>query len=376
MHWKFIYETGLISTDVEVPADLKKCLYCSVSLRRVSLGVRHPDACNARKRKGLPITAEVAERKRTLSGLAFEKLRLAQRDKRRRMLQTIEEARDMENGEGAREIASGIGGPSAKTLFWMPILTGVDTNRSVISAAATNTACGIVTQRCCGNQGEDPQRALEYDHPSPKHLFLHSETATRTNAIVETDCNTLNDTVHPTQLPATFASNPTDETTVYALPGRHANTMEELSAYEAGSLLNSSSDFLRAATLSSNTADGATVYLPTQDGSMTEGTTGYNTASFLNPRSEALRAATLSSNTADGTAVYSLPTQHGGMVEGISAYNATSFPTPDISFLRAATLCSNTADGATTYPSLGQQSFQGGFLSQDEPFSNNNVLPD
>ncbi|RTE68017.1 hypothetical protein BHE90_017606, partial [Fusarium euwallaceae] len=290
-------------THVEVPTHLKKCLYCSIPLRRVSLGVRHPDACNTRKRKGQPITAEVTERKRILSGLAFEKLRLAQREKRRRMQQTIEQARKIENGEGGRGIASGTGWSPTQTLGWKPILTGVDADLSVVPAATVITACGIDTERCYGNQGEDPQRALGYAPQSPNHRCSHSATALGTNTAGETDCNMLNNTAHPTQLAATFASNPTDEAAVYALPTQHANTMEGLSAYEADSLLNSSSDFLRAATLSSNTADGAAaVYLPTQHGSMTEGIPDYDTVSFLNSHSDVLRAATLGSNTADGTA--------------------------------------------------------------------------
>ncbi|RMJ01512.1 hypothetical protein CDV36_015745 [Fusarium kuroshium] len=376
MHDQSIQGTGLISTDVEVPNHLKKCLYCSIPLRRVSLGVRHPDACNARKRKGQPITAEVTERKRILSGLAFEKLRLAQREKRRRMRQTIEQARKIENGEGGRGIASGTGWSPTQTLGWKPILAGVDADLSVVPAATVITAYGIDTERCYGNQGEDPQRALGYAPQSPNHRCSHSATAVGTNTAGETDCNMLNNTAHPTQLAATFASNPTDEAAVYALPTQYANTMEGLSAYEADSLLNSSSDFLRAATLSSNTADGAAaVYLPTQHGSMTEGIPDYDAVSFLNSHSDVLRAATLGSNTADGTAVYSLPTQHGSMTERTSGYSGASFPISGVQFLRAATLCSNTADGATTYPSLGQQSFEVVSLSQDELFLDNSALP-
>ncbi|KAH8651724.1 hypothetical protein BGZ61DRAFT_229835 [Ilyonectria robusta] len=65
------------STNVECD---EACPFCSRPLNRVSQFVRHPDDCAARKKRGLEVPDAVSKRQKTLSGQAYNELRLARQD--------------------------------------------------------------------------------------------------------------------------------------------------------------------------------------------------------------------------------------------------------------------------------------------------------
>ncbi|KEY64862.1 hypothetical protein S7711_10781 [Stachybotrys chartarum IBT 7711] len=292
--------------------------------------------------------------KKTLSSLAFKKLRFAQHAKRRQMLRAVEQLRNIEmSNEGGRITT-----------------VAADPQLPVIPVTTAATVYGNVTQQPYNGQLQDSQNSFGYVPTSFQYPPSHSTSITKTRAVGETDSDMLDNTVNLTQGATSLTSKAADEAEIYALPTQYTITVERPSIHEADALLSSSPYFLRAATLGSNTADGAAVYPPpAPHGSMTERILGYDTIPFLNPDPGVLRAATLGSNTADGTGVYPSLSRHGTMVEVISGYDTAPFPTPGVDFLRAATLGSHTADGVTAYFSLDQRAcVEEASLSQDDLF--------
>ncbi|KAF5022316.1 hypothetical protein F66182_5645 [Fusarium sp. NRRL 66182] len=301
----------------------------------------------------------MAEWKRHLSAFACKNLRLAQRAKRRQMLQATGYARPIETGsEDGRGNAS-----VADTDFWVDPVT-----------AATWTLDHVI-QRPYNDREENAQSSVEYAPASSQYPCPHVATTPKMGTTGGTDRDVLNNDAHVTQQGINGTGTSTDEAPSYALPDPRTNTVDGTYIYEPNPILSTSSGFLRAATLGSNTADGVAVYsTPILQDSMTSGMICYNAAPFADPDTGVLRAATLGSNTADGTAVYPPFSQHQSMAEVTAGYDVAPFPTTDVDFLRAATLGSNTADGATAYFSLDQQTFQGISFGQDELFVNNGAF--
>jgi hypothetical protein len=258
----------------------------------------------------------------------------------------------------------------------MLILIVIDTDFWADLVASTTSAHGHVIQRPYNDRQENAQSSFGYAPTSSQYPRSHLATTPKIGATGGTDRDVLNNDTHLTQRRINVTSTSTDEAASYVLPDqRNTNTVDGTLIYEPNSLLSTSSDFLRAATLSSNTADGAAVYsTPILQNSMTGGMICYNAAPCSNPDPGVLRAATLSGNTADGTEAYPPFNQHQSMAEVTPGYDAAPFPTTDVEFLRAATLGNNTADGATTYFSLDQQTFEGICFSQDELFVNNGAI--
>lgn len=83
-----------------------------------------------------------------------------------------------------------------------------------------------------------------------------SQPTAKMGATCRADRNVLNNDTHTAQREINMTSTSTDEAASYALPDQRTNTVDGTLIYKPSSLLSTSSDLLRGATLGSNTADG------------------------------------------------------------------------------------------------------------------------